>query len=61
VANITQERYLEELKDIRQNLSDFLEMVNKGNLSYFKDISLKLRVLYCDKSGTPEFLKVISD
>jgi len=58
---MTPEGYLAELKDIKQKLSDFLEMVNQGNLSYFKDISLKLRVLYCDKSGTLALLKVISN
>lgn len=61
MAKMTPEGYLEELKDINQKLSDFLGMVDKGNLSYFKDISLKLRVLYCDKSGTQSLLKVISD
>lgn len=61
MANMTPEGYLAELKDIKQKLSDFLEMVNQGNLSYFKDISLKLRVLYCDKSGTLALLKVISN
>lgn len=61
MANITTEGYLAELKDINQKISDFLGMVDKGNLSYFKDISLKLRVLYCDKSGTQTLLKVISD
>ncbi len=61
MANITPEGYLAELNDIKQKLSDFIEMVNKGNLSYFKDISLRLRVLYCDKSGTPALLKIISD
>ncbi|MEO8331944.1 MAG: hypothetical protein ABI479_05885 [Gallionella sp.] len=60
MANMTLEGYLAELKDIKQKLSDFLDMVDKGNLSYFKDISLKLRVLYCDKSGTDALLKVIS-
>lgn len=61
MAYMTPEGYIAELKDIYQKLSDFLGMVDKGNLSYFKDISLKLRVLYCDKSGTQALLKVVSD
>jgi len=58
---MTPEGYLTELEDIKLKLSDFLEQVGKGKVSYFKDIALKLRVLYCYKSGTSALLKVISD
>jgi hypothetical protein len=61
VAKRTPEGYLTEMEDIRHKLSDFLEQIEKGKVSYFKDIALKLRVLYFDKSGTPALLKVISD
>ena len=61
MATRTPEGYLKELEDIKHKLSDFLEMVDQGKVSYFKDISLKLRVLYCDKSRTPALLKVITD
>ena len=61
MAKRTHEGYLTEMEDIRHKLFDFLELVGKGKVSYFKDIALKLRVLYFDKSGTPALLKVISD
>jgi hypothetical protein len=57
VANITPEGYLSELKNIKQKLSDFLDMVDKGNLSYFKDISLKFCRVDKRSASTSLFMK----
>lgn len=61
MAERTPAGYLAELDEIGQKLSDFIELVNAGKLHYYKDIALKLRVLYCRKSGTPALFKKICD
>ena len=59
MAHRTNAGYLKELCDLRSKLSDFLELLQKGKYSYYKEIALKLRVLYFDKSGTKALLKEI--
>jgi len=61
MAELTKEGYLEELLDIREKLRDFIDFIDKGKLSYFKDISLKLRILYCKKSGTKQLISIIEE
>lgn len=61
MANLSKEGYIQEMIDVRNKLIDFLEKVNTGNLSYIKEISLKLRILYCFKSDTKSLIKEISD
>lgn len=56
---LEKEDYFDELRDIKSKLSDFLDQIRGGNLSYFKDLSLKLRILYCNKSGTKALLTTI--
>lgn len=51
--------YLNELNDIRNKLTDFLQKINSGKSTYFKDLALKLRIIYCDKSGTKALIKTI--
>ena len=53
--------YLVELADIRNKLSDFLDRIRQGYPEYYKDIALKLRILYCRKSGTEPLLRTIED
>lgn len=61
MATRTNAGYLEELWDLRLKLNDFVDFVNAGKATYFKDIALKLRVLYFDKSGTKALLKEVLD
>jgi len=61
MAKLSKEGYLKELLDIREKLDDFLTKINDGKRSYYKDISVKLRILYCTKSGTEPLLKTISE
>lgn len=59
MATLKKEDYLAELNDIKDKLTDFLNQIQSGKSTYFKDLSLKLRILYCDKSGTKALLKTI--
>ena len=61
MADLSKEGYLEHLVDIRDKLNDFIELIDQGKLGYFKDISLKLRILYLKKSGTAPLLDTIED
>lgn len=61
MAILTKENYLEELNDIKVKLKDFISKVEGGNFSYIKEIALKLRILYCNKSGTGPLLKTIME
>ncbi|MFN8400434.1 MAG: hypothetical protein U0X74_10480 [Anaerolineales bacterium] len=57
----TKEEYLSELYDIRDKLIDFSKKVSEGKGTYYKDIALKLRILYCLKSGTKPLLETIQN
>jgi hypothetical protein len=59
MATRTRDGYLSELLDIRDKLSEFLSHIRKGQLTYYKEVSIKLRILYCKKSGTEPLLKTI--
>lgn len=59
MAQLSNESYLVHLKDIKNKLTDFLELVNLGKLEYLKEIALKHRILYMNKSGTEGLFKKI--
>ena len=61
MAKLTKAGYLKELLDIRDKLNDFLSNIKSGKRTYYKDVSIKLRILYCAKSGTEPLIKTISD
>ena len=61
MANLTKKDYLRELVDIKEKLEDFMNLINKGRLTYYKEIALKLRILYCSKSGKPPLFTTICD
>lgn len=61
MANINDLGYLKELFEQRSKILDFLEMINQGRIEYYKELALKLRVLYIDKSRRKSLLRVISD
>jgi len=61
MADLTKEGYLIELMDIKEKLKDFIGQINAGRSTYFKEIALKLRILYCSKSGSPPLIKTICD
>lgn len=61
MAKISNEGYLNQLKDIKDKLADFLSQVENGKTSYIDDISNKLRILYCFKSGRKSLIKTICD
>ncbi len=49
MATLTNEGYLTELLDIKEKLEDFVILISQGRATYFKDVALKLRILYCKK------------
>lgn len=53
--------FFDELCDIRLKLIDFLMHIKMGELTYLKEISTKLRILYCDSKDTRPLIKIISD
>jgi hypothetical protein len=57
----SKEEYFSELLDIREKLKDFTQNISAGKASYYKDISVKLRILYCSKSGTKPLFEIIQD
>jgi hypothetical protein len=57
----SKESYLAEMIDLREKLKEFLSQIRDGKTSYYKEVSLKLRILYCRKSGTAPLLKTIED
>ena len=61
MAERTKDDYLYELEEVRDKLVDYIDLMNQGKINYYKDAALKLRVLYCYKSGTPSLLKKVSD
>lgn len=61
MVTVTKEGYFEELLDIKNKLDDFIELINSGKTTYYKDIALKLRILYIYKSGTKSLIKTISE
>ena len=61
MATLTEDGYFNELIDIHDKLIDFIDNIDKGKETYFKEISLKLRILYIFKSGTNSLLKTICD
>jgi len=61
MATLTKEGYLAEFLDIREKLKDFLLFIGKGRNTYFKDVSLKLRILYCSKSGNKPLISEIEE
>lgn len=61
MAKLTKEAYLSHLNDINSSLEDFLRFIDSGKTFYIRDISLKLRILYCKKSRTEPLVKKIQD
>lgn len=57
----SKESYLAELIDLRDKLKAFLSQIRDGKTSYYKEVSLKLRIMYCYKSGTAPLLKTIEN
>jgi hypothetical protein len=61
MAELQNEGYLNHLEDIHNKITDFIDLVNQGKISYLIDIALKIRLLYMDKSGSPALLKKIQE
>ena len=61
MVTVTKEGYIKELVDIREKLGDFIDLIKSGKTTYYKDIALKLRMLYMFKSGTAPLLKTIAE
>jgi hypothetical protein len=61
MAKLTNTDYFSALIEIRNKLNEYLRLVDKGKIEFYKEIALKLRVLFCKKSGTQPLLKIISD
>jgi len=61
MVTVTKEGYFEELLDIKNKLIDFIELINNEKTTYYKDLALKLRILYIYKSGTKSLIKTISE
>jgi hypothetical protein len=59
MGDLTKEGYLKHLIDIKYKISDFMAFIDDDKVSYFNDISLKLRILYMRKSGTNPLLQTI--
>ena len=59
MASLTKDNYFAELLDIKEKISDFLVLIQNGKINYFKELSAKLRIFYCDKSGKSSFLKIL--
>jgi hypothetical protein len=59
--SLSKEDYFNELQDIKKKLKDFVKLIENGDLSYYKDLSLKLRIFYIYKSGTKSLLKTLSE
>ena len=65
MAEFQKNGYVYELLDIRNKLKDFIEHVNKGDVSFIKEIAIKLRLLYSDvnnveKKTQKSLFKIIS-
>jgi len=61
MASRSKESYLAELLDLRDKLKVFLAQIQEGKTAYYKEVSLKLRIMYCRKSGTAPLLSTIED
>lgn len=61
MLNLTDRGYFEELKDLGKKLQDFIAHFEKGEVSYYKDIAIKLRILYLFKSKAKPLLKTVSE
>jgi len=62
MATITDNEYLEQLFDIRKKLVSFSSsIIEKNEITYIRDISVKLRILLIDKSGRKCLLKEIEN
>jgi len=61
MVTVSKEEYFDEILDIKNKLEDFIELINSGKTTYFKDLALKLRLLYIFKSGTKSLIKTISE
>ncbi|MCF6455166.1 hypothetical protein L1076_26665 [Vibrio sp. MMG022] len=59
--SLTNEWYIQELLDIQNKLKDYMELMGQGKLTYYKDISLKLRLLFMYKSGTKSLIRTINE
>ena len=42
----TKENYLSELIDLGEKLNTYISLIKNGKTSYYKEISIKLRILY---------------
>lgn len=51
--------YLNELKQNSQILSEFVAQVESGKTLYIRELAGKLRVIYCNKSGTKSLLESV--
>lgn len=61
MARLSREDYLEQLVDIHEKLEDFIGLMKIGKLTYIRDISIKLRILYCKRSGTDALIDKIQE
>jgi len=55
----TGQNYLNELIDLSEKLHTFVSFIKNGKPQYYKEISIKLRILYVDKSGEKCLLRKI--
>ena len=66
MAEFQKNGYVYELLDIRNKLKDFIEHVNKGDVSFIKEIAIKLRLFYSnvnnvEKKTQKSLFKIISN
>lgn len=59
MAKLTLRGYLNGLFDLRDKLRDFMERLDEGKPSYYKEIAIKLRILLCRKSRSEPLLSAV--
>ncbi|MDP2923953.1 MAG: hypothetical protein Q8O30_09595 [Candidatus Omnitrophota bacterium] len=61
MVKLSEGECIDRLIDIKNKLSHFLHLVEVGNMTFFDNISLELRKLFCKKSGKDGFLVEIKN
>ena len=61
MTTLSNEELLRELLGIKSKLKKFNDQIEQGDLSWVEELSVKLRIIYLDKSGRKSLLKIISD